>query len=159
MKKYKQLSLFDEEDLEKKQKGNKIVFEMLEVVSTFTETDKDNIKEKLTELLKLYSSYDPNVECQEQLSSMGRVRLVGLKQVARELEQKSFMNRETYTRVLDIMDTGIKDITDFNLMVAFIVKYSESTILDGTYTAEKATVDLVQEYFCILSDLSVVLGV
>lgn len=145
MKHYKQMSLFEEkEDIPK---GNKLLMEMITLVGGFESEEevKDVINNRLEELLKLYTAYDPNIEIKQQLSSMGRVRLVSIREAFRE------DNKE-----INLDPTNLKEL---NRLIGSIILIAEKYIELGYKSVEKGTVDLVQEYFSILTSYKDVLGV
>ena len=168
MKQYKQLSLFSDEELEilevKKSdgKGRKVLVELLESVGSgvfHSEKEaREEINEKLEKILKLYNEFDPNVEIKEQLSSMGRVRLVSFSKDLKEADRKEILkeNLDIYDKLCNL---EINSLKDFNLFVWVLLKASERSIIENVVPVEKATLIFVQEYYSLLCTLKEVLGV
>lgn len=154
MKHYKQMSLFEEE--EEIPKVNELLMEMVTLVSCFESEEelKEVINNRLEELLKLYIKYDPIInmmdtvdikDIKEQLSIMGRVRLVSIKEVFKE------DNKE-----INIYPTNLKDL---NKLIAGVILIAEKYIETGYSSIVEGTINLIQEYFSILTSYKEVLGV
>ena len=166
MKQYEQLSLFSDEELEsleeKKPDGRKVLVELLESVGAGVfhseEEAREEINEKLENILKLYNEFDPNVEIKEQLSSMGRVRLVSFSRDLKEADRKEILkeNLDVYDKLCNLEVNSLKD---FNLFVWILLKATERNIIENVVPVEKATLIFVQEYYSLLCTLKEVRGV
>lgn len=158
MKKYEQLSLFDE-DL-KETHGNIILSDILGIIGPFEteEIAKEKVPINLVKILELYSKYDPNIEIQEQLSCMGAVRLLALKKELGTLDLSNTPdNQKELIKKLSTFE--VRSLKDFNFYVGYLVKSTEKGIVENNLSTEKSVICLIQMYFNLLVSLKEVLGV
>ena len=118
--------------------GNEILEDMVDYISAFKtdEEFKETYKSKINNLLDLYNCYDPNIEIQEQLSCMGRVRLVAIKEIFKE------ENRE-----INIDPINLKEL---NMLIGSLIVMADKYTEYKYKTNEEGILELVQEYVSVL---------
>ena len=132
MKKYEQLSLFDNEDL----KGWEILTKIIGYIGILKEENlREQIDSKLDAIFELYKKYDLNVEDRKQISDAGRVWFNDMEK-SLQLDNKKLFHpttlkelNELITRLLEVLN-GMLD----------------------KFGGEDVSVWLIQTYFCALTD-------
>lgn len=132
MKKYEQLSLFDNEDL----KGWEILTKIIGYIGILKEGNlREQIDYKLDSIFELYKKYDLNVEDRKQISDAGRIWFNDMEKQLQLNNKKLFHPttleelNELITRLLGVLN-GMLD----------------------KFGGEDVSVWLIQTYFCALSE-------
>ena len=132
MKKYEQLSLFDNEDL----KGWEILTKIICYIGILKEGNlREQIDYKLDSIFELYKKYDLNVEDRKQISDAGRIWFNDMEKQLQLNNKKLFHPttleelNELITRLLGVLN-GMLD----------------------KFGGEDVSVWLIQTYFCALSE-------
>lgn len=132
MKKYEQLSLFDNEDL----KGWEILTKIIGYISILKEENlKEQIDSKLDSIFELYKKYDLNVEDRKQISDAGRIWFNDMEKQL-QLNNKKLFHPTT--------------LEELNELITRLLG-----VLNGMFDkfgGEDVSVWLIQTYFCALSE-------
>lgn len=132
MKKYEQLSLFDNEDL----KGWEILTKIIGYIGILKEENlKEQIDSKLDSIFELYKKYDLNVEDRKQISDAGRFWL-------NEMEKDYHLNNKKLFH-----PTTLKELNE--LITRLLSALKE---MPDNFGGEDESVWLIQTYFCALSE-------
>ena len=137
MKKYKQLSLFDEND---EPIVKDVLIDFVSCMKVFdTEKDfKENVDNILSDILKIYSNYNQNVEYLVQLEIAGKLNL---------LAKNGSLKEDGYTK--NVLEP--KTLDDLNNIIKGIILQTQN-ILDTSRAPMKDTIfNLVEQYVYVLS--------